>query len=110
MEIPLAYSAQAVKPRGANANEKLQYLINWYAKTVDTIDNPSWDFQRDLMLFTDRWGKRLNPLFMRETPEATKEAIINFLPVIEDMMDNSKKAADIVGSIYLYCELQNVVR
>jgi hypothetical protein len=62
------------------------------------------------MLFTDRWGKRLNPLFMRETPEATKEAIINFLPVIEDMMDNSKKAADIVGSIYLYCELQNVVR
>ena len=39
MEIPLAYSAQAVKPRGNNVNEKLQYLINWYTKTPEEERN-----------------------------------------------------------------------
>lgn len=108
MEIPLTYSSQAVKARGNNVNEKLQYLINWYTKTGKDIE-PSWEFQRELMEFTKHWTFGLIQL-MRETPEETKEEIINHLPDIEYVIMNSKKPANTVGAMYLYCELQNIVR
>lgn len=108
MEIPLSYSTQAVKPRGNNVNEKLQYLINWYTKTSNDIQ-PSWEFQQELMEFTKHWAFGLSQL-MRETPEATKEAIINGLPDIEYIMNNSNKSSTTVGAMYLYCELQSIVR
>ena len=91
-----------------NVNEKLQDLINWYTKTGKDIE-PSWEFQRELMEFTKHWTFGLIQL-MRETPEETKEEIINHLPDIEYVIMNSKKSANTVGAMYLYCELQNIVR
>jgi hypothetical protein len=54
-------------------------------------------------------GKTLRPILMKETNEDTRNAIVNFLPLVEHMQANNRSAAGISFFTYLYVELNKVI-
>ena len=110
MEIHLSYSAQAVKPRGATINERLNYLLNWYVDTGTKVGKDSdWPYQIQFCAIMADQGKTLRPILMKETNEDTQNAILNFLPLVEHMQANNRSAAGVSFFTYLYVELNKVI-
>ena len=98
---------QAVKPRGQNANEKMQFLSQWYAKTAEIA--PSDQTQRILIEHTAKYVQTLRDL-IKETPESTKEAVAAFLPVVMERHNASITTGAKMFYSYLYIELDTILK
>lgn len=98
---------QAVKPRGQNANEKMEFLAGWYAKTAEIA--PSDQTQRILIEHTAKYVQTLRDLIMN-TPESTKEAVAAFLPVILERYNASVTTGAKMFYSYLYIELDGILK
>jgi len=110
MNIPETYVNQAVKPRGATINERLNFLLNWYVDTGTKVGKDSdWPYQVQFCAIMADQGKTLRPILMKETNEDTRNAIVNFLPVVEYMQSSNRSAAGISFFTYLYVELNKVI-
>ena len=110
MNIPETYVNQAVKPRGATINERLNYLLNWYTDTGTKVGKDSdWPHQVEFCAIMADQGKMLRPILLKETNEDTRNAIVNFLPVVEYIQGSNRSAAGISFFTYLYVELNKVI-
>jgi hypothetical protein len=110
MQIPPSYISQAVNPRGSTVNERLNFLLNWYETTGTKVAKDStWDYQTQFNTIMAQFGISLRPLLMGDTDESTRNAINNFLPVVDYMRLNDRSAAGIAFFTYLSVELQKVV-
>jgi hypothetical protein len=109
-EIPQMYIDQAIKPRGNTINERLNYLLNWYATTgVKVAKDATWDYQIEFNNLMAEFGNTLRPILMRDTDESTRDAIVNFLPVVDHMRIAHRSAAGLSMFTYLSIELRKVI-
>lgn len=106
--IPQTYIDQAVRPRGATVNERLDFLLNWYVNTCEKND-ASWAYQRSFLDTMGRFGVTLRPILMREDNEATRQAIVDFLPVVDEFRATTRHAHDAAFFAYLHVELTKVI-
>jgi hypothetical protein len=110
LNIPETYINQAVKPRGATVNERLTYLLDWYVNTGTKVGKDSdWPYQIEFCGIMAQHGNTLRPVLLKETDEDTRNAITNFLPVVEYMRVSNRSAAGIAFFTYLYVELNKVI-
>lgn len=107
--IPQSYIDQAVRPRGATVNERLDFLLNWYVNTCEKIDDTKDEYQRAFLDVMGRFGVTLRPILFKATDEETKEAIVNFLPVINEFRSSTRGAHNAAFFTYLYVELNKVI-
>jgi hypothetical protein len=99
--------SQAIKPRGNDANEKIVFLSDWYAKTASNVKagDPT---QKELIDLTDEYTEPLTKL-KRSTPEETREAIAAFLPTVESRYKEATTTGSKLFFAYLYIELSRVI-
>lgn len=106
--IPQSYIDQAVRPRGVTVNERLDFLLNWYVNTNEKVDSND-AYQRSFLGVMGRFGTLLRPILMRENDEATRQAIVDFIPVVNQMRTMTRTAHDAAFLAYLYVELNKVI-
>jgi hypothetical protein len=110
MNIPEMYINQAIKARGNTINERLNYLLNWYVTTGEKVaKDATWDYQIQFNNLMAEFGNTLRPILMRDTDESTRNAIDNFLPVVEHMRVNHRTAAGLSFFTYLSIELRKII-
>ena len=108
--IPENYISQAVKPRGNTVNERLTYLLDWYVNTGTKLGKDASDaYQSEFCAIMANQGHTLRPILLKETDEDTRNAVVNFLPLVEYMRSNSRSSAGVSFFIYLYLELNKVI-
>jgi len=80
-EIPNNISKQAVKARGTNINEKINYLLNWYIDAANPRTAPTEKYQIDFLKIMGEHGQILKNLLLNDNEEVTKNAIVAYVPV-----------------------------
>lgn len=108
--IPQMYVDQAIKPRGNTVNERLNYLLTWYVNTGTKVaKDATWDYQIEFNNLMAEFGNTLRPILMRDTDESTRDAIVNFLPIVDHMRVNYRSAAGLSMFTYLSVELRKII-
>lgn len=108
MEIPQIYYDQALRPRGNDANEKLKFVIDWYAKSATII--PTGAYQSELLGLTAYYSILLGTMLFSESCDATKVSIKSFLPTIEKRLTNNDiTIVERAFFYYLLIELNKVL-
>ena len=98
---------QALKPRGTNPREKLQFLINWYEKTAAM--KPNDDFQEKFFAAMNEWipeGRSLLALDDTQLIAAIQD-VINIANCTSTSVSNWPKNS--MMRSYLAIELQRVI-
>lgn len=106
--IPQSYIDQAVRPRGATVNERLEFLLNWYVNTCEKNDTTD-TYQRAFLDVMGNFGNVLRPILLKDTDEETRVAITNFIPLINQMRTMTRHAHDAAFLAYLYVEINKVI-
>ena len=108
--IPEMYINQAIKARGNTVNERLNYLLNWYVTTGTKVaKDATWDYQIEFNNLMAEFGNTLRPILMRDTDDETRNAIVNFLPVVDHMRVSPRTAAGLSMFTYLSIELRKII-
>ena len=108
--IPEMYINQAIKARGNTVNERLNYLLNWYVTTGTKVaKDATWDYQIEFNNLMAEFGNTLRPILMRDTDDETRNAIVNFLPVVDHMRVSHRTAAGLSMFTYLSIELRKII-
>ncbi len=108
MSIPKVYTDQALKPRGQTANERLNFLIQWYRKSAKDVRG-SDKHQIRLLELMGLWADKLESEVLSSDSEQTIKNIQTFLPIIEDNQLMSKFSAETSFFYYLHIELSRVL-
>lgn len=107
-QIPKVYSDQALKPKGQTVNERLNFLIAWYAKSASTV-NPSDPHQAQLLQLMGEWAIILQEDVFSNDENTTKQNIVNLLERIKQINTNTKNTARNSFFFYLVIELTRVI-
>lgn len=105
--IPANIIQQALKPRGQDTNEKLKFIIDWNRKTSTLI--PSDSYQKNFCIMMGEWADTIEQTLLCETPDNTKLKIDQFLPILDEKLNNSKTAYEAAFFYYLFIELSRVI-
>jgi hypothetical protein len=106
--IPQRFHSQAVKSRGTNALEKLNYLITWYEKS--STHDGSDGFQREFLRLTGEIAKNLRSILIQDTPELTQQAVLAYVPISYQGYMTSTSSAHREAYAYLTIELNNIAQ
>jgi hypothetical protein len=103
------YHNQALKPRGNNVNEKLDFIVSWYSKSANQIE-PSDKHQKEMCDLMAEWSSYGLLNLKKERSEDTKEAINNLLPtVVSKLQETNLSTGEKSFYSYLYLELSRTV-
>jgi|Laugrespbdmm15sd_2_1035082.scaffolds.fasta_scaffold110821_2 hypothetical protein len=105
--IPANLLQQALKPKGQNPNEKLKFIIDWYRKT--SILKPTDSYQKNFCIMMGEWATIMEQTLLCSIPVETKLKIDEFLPTIDEKLNNSKTAYEAAFFYYLFIELSRVI-
>lgn len=106
--IPQRFHSQAVKSRGSNALEKLNYLLAWYEKS--STHDGSDGFQREFLRLTGEIAKNLRSILIQDTSELTQQAVLAYVPLAYQGYMESTSSAHREAYAYLTIELNNIAQ
>ena len=110
IEIPQVYQAQAVKPRGNNANEKIAFLIDWYKKTASIVAS---DLYQKAFLAISQTAIPLMESCVDEDPDTTKGNVKAQISKLEELISSNAfcrmRGWDKTYNYYLYVELSRII-
>jgi len=104
------YYQQALKPKGNNVNEKLDFVASWYSKTSSAI-TPSDKHQENLCKLMAEWSSYMLLNLKKDNNEDTKTAIQNYIPTIEEKLSaGSLTTAEKAFYSYFFIELERTLQ